>query len=42
MECNFCSPMKTLQEICGLDFWKEIGKGILGRQRDEMKRKILR
>jgi hypothetical protein len=34
--------MKTLQEICGLDFWKEIGKGILGRQRDEMKRKILR
>jgi hypothetical protein len=31
--------MKTLQEICGSDFWKEIGKGILGRQRDEIKKK---
>jgi hypothetical protein len=40
MECNICSPMQTSQEICGLDFWKEIGKGILGRQRDEMKRRI--
>ncbi len=27
------------QEICGLDFWEEIGKGILGRQRDEMRRR---
>jgi hypothetical protein len=34
--------MKTLQEICGSNFWKEIGKGILGKQRDEMRRKILR
>jgi len=42
MECNLYSPMKTLQEICGLDFWKEISKGILGRQRDKMRRKILK
>jgi hypothetical protein len=39
MECNLYSPMKTLQEISGLNFWKEISKGILGRQRDEMKLK---
>jgi hypothetical protein len=32
--------MKMLQEICGSDFWKEIGKGILGMQRDEMRRRI--
>jgi hypothetical protein len=31
--------MKMFQEICGLDFWEEIGKGILGRQRDEMRRR---
>jgi hypothetical protein len=31
--------MKMLQEICGSDFWKEISKGTLGRQRDEMKRR---
>jgi hypothetical protein len=42
MECNLCSPMKIFQEICGSFFWKEINKGILGRQRDKMKRKILR
>jgi hypothetical protein len=40
MECNLYSPMKMFQEICGLDFWKEISKGILGRQRDEMRRRI--
>jgi hypothetical protein len=34
--------MKTLQEIYGSNFWKEIGKGILGRQKDEMRRKILK
>jgi hypothetical protein len=22
MECNLCSPMKTLQEIYGLDYWQ--------------------
>jgi hypothetical protein len=33
--------MKTLQEICGSYFWKEIGKGILGRLRDEMRKRIL-
>jgi len=38
MECNFCSPMKMFQKICGLDFLKEIGKGNLGWQRDEMRR----
>jgi hypothetical protein len=27
--------------MCGSDFWKEIDKGILGRQRDETRRKIL-
>jgi hypothetical protein len=32
--------MKMPQEIYGLDFWKEIGKGILGRQRDEMRKRI--
>ncbi len=26
MEGNLNSLMKTLQEICGLDVWKEIGK----------------
>jgi hypothetical protein len=38
MECNFCSPMKMPQEICGSDFLKEIGKGNLGRLRDEIGR----
>jgi hypothetical protein len=32
--------MKTLQELCGSNFLKVIGKGILGKQRDEMKRRI--
>jgi hypothetical protein len=39
MKSNLCSPMKTFQKICGSNFWKEIGKGILGRQRDEMRKK---
>jgi hypothetical protein len=39
MECNICSPMKTLKEICASDFLKEIGKGILGKQRDEIRKK---
>ncbi len=30
------------QKIRGSNFWKEIGKRILGKQRDEMMRKILR
>jgi hypothetical protein len=37
MECNFCSGMKMLQEIYALNFLKEIGKGNLGWQRDEMR-----
>jgi hypothetical protein len=32
--------MKTLQEIYGSYFWKEIGKGILGRQRDKIRKRI--
>jgi hypothetical protein len=40
MECTVYSPMKTLQEIYGLDFWKEIDKWILERQKDEMGRRI--
>jgi hypothetical protein len=38
MECNLYNPMKMLQEICGSNFWKQIGKGTLGRQKDEMRR----
>jgi hypothetical protein len=41
MECNLCSLMKTLEKLCGSDFWKVIGKGILGKQGDEVIRKIL-
>jgi hypothetical protein len=40
MECNLCNSMKTLQELCGSDFWKEIGRGILGKQRNHMKNRI--
>jgi len=40
MECNLYNPMKMLQKICGSNFWKGISKGILGRQRDEMRRGI--
>jgi hypothetical protein len=29
--------MKTLEDICGLDLWKKIGKGILGREGDEIR-----
>jgi len=32
--------MKTLHELCGLGFWKKIGKGILGKQGDEVMRNI--
>jgi hypothetical protein len=32
--------MKMLKELCGLDFWKVIGGGILGKQGNEMKRRI--
>jgi hypothetical protein len=39
MECNLCNPMKTFKKICGPDVWKEIGKAILGRQRNETSRK---
>jgi hypothetical protein len=31
--------MKMLQEICGSNFWKEIGEGILRKQRDEIRRR---
>ncbi len=40
MECNLYSSMKTLQELCGSNFLKVIGRGILGKQGDEMKRRI--
>ncbi len=40
MECNLCSSMKTLQKFSGLDFLKVIGIRILGKQGDEMKKKI--
>jgi hypothetical protein len=29
--------MKMLQEIYGLKLWKEVGKGILGREGDEIR-----
>jgi hypothetical protein len=32
--------MKTLQEFCGSNFWKVIGRRILRKQEDEMKRRI--
>jgi len=32
--------MKMLQELCGSDFWKVIGKGILRKQGNEMKKRI--
>jgi hypothetical protein len=32
--------MKTLQELCGLDLCKEIGSGVLGKQEDEVMKKI--
>jgi hypothetical protein len=40
MESNLYNSMKTLQELCGSDFWKVIGKRILGEQGDEMKMRI--
>jgi hypothetical protein len=42
MECNLYNPMKTLQDIYGSNFWKEIDKGILGRQRNKMRRRIFK
>jgi hypothetical protein len=32
--------MKTLQELYESDFWNVIGRRILGKQGDEMKRRI--
>ncbi len=40
MEGNLNISMKILQELCGLDFYKEIGRGILGKQGDEVMRRI--
>jgi hypothetical protein len=40
MECNFYNSIKMFQELCGSSFWKEIGREILGKQKDEMRRKI--
>ncbi len=40
MECNFNSSMKTLQELCESNFCKEIGKGILGKQGNEVMKRI--
>jgi hypothetical protein len=35
MEGNLSSSMKTFEELCGSNFCKEIGGGILGKQGDE-------
>jgi len=32
--------MKTLREFCGLNFYKEISKGILGKQGNEVMKSI--
>jgi hypothetical protein len=32
--------MKTFHEFCGLSFYKEIGKGILGKQGNEVMKSI--
>jgi hypothetical protein len=32
--------MKTLHELCGSPFYKEIGMKIVGEQRDEVRRRI--
>jgi hypothetical protein len=40
MEHNLGSLMKTLQELCGSNFYKEIGKGILGMLGNEVMRRI--
>jgi hypothetical protein len=40
MEGNLSNSMKILEELCGLDFCKEISTGILGKQGDEVIVKI--
>ncbi len=37
---HICYLMKTLQELYESDFWNVIGRRILGKQGDEMKRRI--
>jgi hypothetical protein len=32
--------MKTLHELCELQFWEEIGKKIFGERRDKVMRNI--
>ncbi len=39
IEDNLCS-MKIVQELCGSDWCKEISRGILGKQGDEVMRRI--
>ncbi len=38
MERNFSCSMKTLHELCGSHFCKEIGKKIASERRDEVRR----
>jgi hypothetical protein len=38
MECNLSNSMKKFHELCGFGFYKEIDKGILEKQRDEVMR----
>jgi hypothetical protein len=40
MEHNLNNSRKTLHELCGSDFYKEIGRGILGKQGYEVMRSI--
>jgi hypothetical protein len=40
MQRNFSNSMKTFHELCGLGFYKEIGRGILGKWGDEVMRSI--
>jgi hypothetical protein len=40
MEHNFFRSMKTLHELCGSCFYKEIGKMILGKRRDAVMKRI--
>jgi hypothetical protein len=40
MEHNLSNSMEIFHELCESSFYKEIGRGILGKQGDEMMRSI--
>jgi hypothetical protein len=40
MEKNMSNPMRTLQELCELDFCNVISKGDLGKEGNKVMRKI--